>query len=610
MYWVKLFNVCWKFGVVPSLWKHSIIVPIPKKRMRGVCDANNFRGISLTSLVCKIMCMVLNKRLTTFLEAEGISVDEQGGFRSGRSCRDQILSLLLIGQSILAKRPSGMLSAFIDFKKAYDRVNRKKLWSCLEGYGVNGGFLTFLKGLYGGSVSQVRIGGCLGEEFEVVKGLRQGCVLSPVLFSLYINSLVTELKDRECGVVCGEIMVPGLLFADDTALLAESADDMRKSLQCLQSWCEKWSVEINVEKSAVMHMRKSGINKCAEQFRIGDEVLPWVSTYKYLGCLVDDSLNCSNMVKHRVEMGSRALGAWLRKCRESVGEVNGKSFMKLMQSLVESVLLYGAEIWGCHQKLDGLYQLQLRALRIFFGVGVRHPKVSLMIEADAFPVVWLARMRCVAFWLKVMTNPMFEGRILRAVALVVADSGGGWMKNLKKCMGCFGWNEIGVEEVKGLSYGEITTMLQACARRRVEDEWDDELATKPKLALLRLLKERGGESRCLDVGDKGKRRLMMMIRGGTAPLRIECGRWRGLGREERTCGECDTGKVEDVHHWLLECERWEDERADLFKSLTRVYPNFELLTNDEKLFNIILDEGCKHLPILKIISKMWIARFN
>ena len=72
-----------------------------------------------------------------------------------------------------------------------------------------------------------------------IKGLRQGCVLSPVLFSLYINSLVTELKDRECGVVCGDVMVPGLLFADDTALLTESADNMRKSFQCLQSWCEK-----------------------------------------------------------------------------------------------------------------------------------------------------------------------------------------------------------------------------------------------------------------------------------------------------------------------------------------------------------------------------------
>ena len=97
------------------------------------------------------------------------------------------------------------------------------------------------------------------------------------------------------------------------------------------------------------------------------------------------------MVELKVGMRSQAIGAWLRRCQESVGEVN-RSFMQLMQSLVNSVLLYGAEIWGCHQKLDGLNQLQLqgsnyssyKALRIFFGVSVRHSKVSLMVEADAF----------------------------------------------------------------------------------------------------------------------------------------------------------------------------------------------------------------------------------
>ena len=94
-----------------------------------------------------------------------------------------------------------------------------------------------------------------------------------------------------------------------------------------------------------------------------------------------------------------------------------------------------------------------------------------------------------------------------------------------------------------------------------------------------------------------------------APLRIECGRWRGLERAERTCGECDLGKVEDVQHWLLECERWKDERVDLFQSLSRVALGFDLMTDDDKLF-AILDQGCKHHSILKIILKMWTARFS
>ena len=167
--------------------------------------------------------------------------------------------------------------------------------------------------------------------------------------------------------------------------------------------------------------------------------------------------------------------------------------------------------------------------------------------------------------------------------LEAAKSGGGRMK---KCLECFRGCGMDAEEVKGLSCREITLMLQACTRKKVEDEWDGELATKPKLALLKFLKEKRGESRCLDVADKDKRRMMMMIRGGTAPLRIECGRWKGLERAERKCGEFDLGKVEDVQHWLLECERWKDERVDLFQSLSQVALGFDLMTDDDKLFGL------------------------
>ena len=97
-------------------------------------------------------------------------------------------------------------------------------------------------------------------------------------FSLYINRLVSELKRRDCGVVCGGMLVSSLLFVDDTVFLAENAEDMRRSLQCLQSWCEEWSMEINVEKSDMMYMRKKRVDRCAATFKIGMDEIPWVSS--------------------------------------------------------------------------------------------------------------------------------------------------------------------------------------------------------------------------------------------------------------------------------------------------------------------------------------------
>ena len=96
-----------------------------------------------------------------------------------------------------------MLVAFIDFVNAYDKVDRGKIWRYLEQLGVNGRLLRFLKALYQDSWCRVRVNDKLSEEFGVVTGLRQGCVLSPLLFSLYINGVVTRLHDGKCGVQCG-----------------------------------------------------------------------------------------------------------------------------------------------------------------------------------------------------------------------------------------------------------------------------------------------------------------------------------------------------------------------------------------------------------------------
>ena len=102
--------------------------------------------------------------------------------------------------------------------------------------------------------------------------------------------------------------------------------------------------------------------------------------------MVDEFLDCSSVVEHQVNLGSQSLGAGLRRCHESGGEVNGRSFLQLLQSLAESVFMYGAEVWGCHHKLERLSRIQLRAMRIIFGVGLRHPNGLLLMEANAVPV--------------------------------------------------------------------------------------------------------------------------------------------------------------------------------------------------------------------------------
>ena len=206
---------------------------------------------------------------------------------------------------------------------------------------MNGRFLRFLHALYEGSMCRVKVNSQVSDDFEVNTGQQQGCVLSPLLYSLYINGAVKKLKEERCGVECGGETSPGLLFADDTCLMVSDAAGLRKSLDVLVEWCKEWGVKINVARSGVMHI----CNKMA--YEVDGEAIPMVSSYKYLGCVVDEHLVLTEMVVERVEAGRRALGACFQRCQAEIGDVGIRIFRKLWVSLVESSMMYGVEIWGC-----------------------------------------------------------------------------------------------------------------------------------------------------------------------------------------------------------------------------------------------------------------------
>ena len=198
-------------------------------------------------VVCKIFWHILKERLATVVEEFNLVVEEQGVFRRGRGCRNQIVSLILLGQTKVTLQEDGFLAALIDFSKAYNRVCREKLWGCLRGYGVKGKFLAILQALYLENSMEVKIGDKRSDHFSVSTGLKQGCVLSPLLFSLYINGLIVELKQKRCGVECGGLLLPGLLFADDTSLFGEDVEGLEQSPMVLDEWCLRWGMMVNVE---------------------------------------------------------------------------------------------------------------------------------------------------------------------------------------------------------------------------------------------------------------------------------------------------------------------------------------------------------------------------
>ena len=363
-----------------------------------------------------------------------------------------------------------------------------------------------------------------------------------------------------------------------------------------------------MEKCGVMHMRRKGVRRTDKKFYVRGEEVRVVEEYKYLGCVVNEHLQSVRMVEERAKAGAGALGDWLRRCRATVGEVKGATFMKLMEMLVETVLLYGAEVWGCGGQLRPVENVQMRAARIFLGVGRLHPLVALQYEMNMLPVKWEAMKRSIEFWVQVMR--MGDGRLLKVVMMEALERGSKvkWVKDLWQSLEMFGWKEVDVEALNGLTMREVKQMLKDVAWRKVREVWREEARVRSKLGMMGRLMDEECKSRCVEVDCKRQRRMLAKLRGGTAELRIETGRWRGLKREERICKNCRSGEVEDAEHLVMKCELVKEERGKLLELMDERVEGWQGLKEIERMA-VILDRACSDSAAGRAVERIWRRRF-
>ena len=265
-------------GEVPQDWKRSRVTLIHKGGGKDKADIGNYRPIAITNTMAKVFGIIINEKLKTWMETQKVLGEEQSGFRKGRGGLDNIFTLKeIIDRNRTQKKE--LYLVFLDLEKAYDTVNRDKLFRLLRHVGVDRKIIRVIESLYEGNEVQFTLGDVTTGWVENNIGVRQGCVMSPMLFNLYLEELIVRIRKARIGVEIGGERLGCLTYADDVVLMAERKEEMEELLHIAHTYGREWDLKFSVKKCKVMEFGSEG----SSQWVLGDTVLEVVDKFMYLG---------------------------------------------------------------------------------------------------------------------------------------------------------------------------------------------------------------------------------------------------------------------------------------------------------------------------------------
>ena len=208
-----LLTSIWEEEDVPKEFRNTTFVSMSKNRSSKT-DCDNYWGISLLYVAGKILARVILNRLITNISEENLP-KAQCGFRPNRSTTDMIFSVRQVQEKCIEQKLD-LVAVFIDLTKAFDAVNREVLWAILSKIGCSTKFMNLIRQFYDDMTGQVLSDGEASEPFSISNGIKQGCVLAPVLFNLCFTCVLNHvIRDLEQGVYLPiGLTAPCLTFAD------------------------------------------------------------------------------------------------------------------------------------------------------------------------------------------------------------------------------------------------------------------------------------------------------------------------------------------------------------------------------------------------------------
>ena len=351
----NIFNKSLEESSLPADWKNANITPIFKKGSKG--SVSNYRPISLTSAICKILESLIKEMIVEHLTRHQLLNKSQHGFMNGRSCSTNLLEFL---ETIILNMDNGVATdiVYLDFDKAFDKVPIKKLLMKVKSLNVDGKILAWISAWLDNRKQRVVISGKYSDWTEVVSGVPQGSVLGPLLFLIFINDIDDTVK----------LIDLIKKFADDTKAaqgIRSDADRLKlqTALDQLCAWADKWDMEFNLDKCKVIHI---GRNNPQHSYTMKGQALSKADSEKDIGVWITDNLKPSTQCREAYRVAS----AMLNNISRAFHFRDRHIFLRLYKTYVRVHLEFSTPVWTPWLKvdIDLLEKVQIRAVNMISGL--------------------------------------------------------------------------------------------------------------------------------------------------------------------------------------------------------------------------------------------------
>ena len=371
-----LFNMFTAHCYLPADFMKTTVVPLLKNKSGDICDVNNYRAIALSNCTSKLLESVI---LHCFQLHDTADSDYQFGFKTGHSTS---LGCSVLKQVLNYYRANGsyIFACFLDLSKAFDSVNHKTMFRQLTALKFPANLVQLLVFWYANQQMNVRWKNIVTDCFHVKNGTRQGSVLSPYLFCIYMRHLTTIVVKSGIGCHIAGLPVNILLYADDLVLLAPSWLAQQKLLNICAVAVADLDMNFNTSKSYTMifepYNRARRINCVFPSLVLNASHLNTVCSFKYLGHILSASAADNDDIVHQMSLLYARANVLIRKFSKCSRDVKLCLFRTYCSNF------YGAALWTQYnvtvlKRFEAAY---VKCVKMFFGYDRLYSVTTMFCE--------------------------------------------------------------------------------------------------------------------------------------------------------------------------------------------------------------------------------------